>query len=99
MNLNRCACWGSSIPWHCDNEPLFGKLTDPKVIASMSLGSLVEFRVRRRGKEECSAPIQFGHGELFMVQLKRIMSTLPPRAAGAPGEPYPQVAIPAHRDL
>ena len=38
-NLNQYAGWGTSIPWHSDTEPLFGDQNDPKVIASMSLGS------------------------------------------------------------
>ena len=54
MNLNRYAGWGSSIPWHSDNEPLFGDQGDPKVIVSMSLGSSVDFRVCSRGR--CNAP-------------------------------------------
>ena len=51
MNLNRYAGWGSSIPWHSDNEPLFGDQSDPKVIVSMSLGSSVDFRVCKMPSE------------------------------------------------
>ena len=48
-NLNWYARCGSSIPWHSDDEPLFGDQSDPKVILSMSPGSSVDFRVRSRG--------------------------------------------------
>ena len=44
VNLNQYAVCGSFIRWHSDNEPLFGKREDPKVIVCMSLGSLVVFR-------------------------------------------------------
>ena len=67
VNLNRYAACGSSIPWHSDNEALFGDRSDPKVIVSMSLGSSVDFRVRRRGR--CNAPYSIGldHGDLLVM--------------------------------
>ena len=67
VNLNRYAGWGSSIPWHSDDEPLFGDQGDPKVIVSMSLGSSVDFRVRSRGR--CNAPssIRLDHGDLLVM--------------------------------
>ena len=34
VNLNWYAGWGSSIPWHCDNEPLFGDQSDAKVVVT-----------------------------------------------------------------
>ena len=34
--------------WHCDDEPLFGKFGNAKLIVSMSLGSSAVFRWRRQ---------------------------------------------------
>ena len=42
-NLNRYAGSGSHIPWHSDNEPLFGPQDSPKLIVSMSPCNSVEF--------------------------------------------------------
>ena len=38
VNLNQYSGNGSFIPWHRDNECLFGSPFEPKVIVSMSLG-------------------------------------------------------------
>ena len=67
MNLNRYAGWGSSIPWHCDNEPLFGDQGDPKVIVSISLGSSVDFRVCRRGRRNAPSSIRLDRGDLLVM--------------------------------
>ena len=58
VNLNRYAGDGSCIPWHCDNERLFGSPFEPKVIVSMSLGHSVLFKLRRRTPEK--TPLKFG---------------------------------------
>ena len=39
------------IPWHCDNELLFGFPFEPKVIVSMSLGHSALFTLRRRAPD------------------------------------------------
>ena len=68
VNLNRYAGWGSSIPWHSDNEPLFGDQSDPKVIVSMSLGSSVDFRVCRRwSRRNAPSSIRLDHGDLLVM--------------------------------
>ena len=67
VNLNRYAGCGSSIPWHSDNEPLFGDQCDPKVIVSMSLGSSVDFRVCRRGRRKAPSSIRLDHGDLLVM--------------------------------
>ena len=66
VNLNRYSGSGSSIPWHSDNESLFGPPNQPKLIVSMSLGHSVEFQVRRR---QCgvSSPIQLDHGDILVM--------------------------------
>ena len=67
VNLNRYAGWGSSIPWHSDDEPLFGDQGDPKVIVSMSLGSSVDFRVCSRGRRNAPSSIRLDHGDLLVM--------------------------------
>ena len=67
VNLNRYAGWGSSVPWHSVNEALFGDQSDPKAIVSMSLGSSVDFRVRRRGRRNAPSSIRLDHGDLLVM--------------------------------
>ena len=52
VNLNRYSGNGSFIPWHCDNERLFGSPFEPKVIVSINLGHSA---LRRR-----ILPLKFG---------------------------------------
>ena len=47
VNLNRYSSSGSCIPWHSDNESLFGSPNQPNRIFSVSLGHAVVFQVRR----------------------------------------------------
>ena len=47
-NLNLYRGLHSRDAWHCDDEPLFGKCGDAKLIVSVSLGSSAVFRWRRR---------------------------------------------------
>ena len=47
-NLNLYRGWKSCVGWHCNDEPLFGKRGDDKLIVSVSLGSTVLFRWRRQ---------------------------------------------------
>ena len=37
-NLNLYRGWKSCVGWHCDDEPLFGKCGDAKLIVSVSFG-------------------------------------------------------------
>ena len=67
VNLNRYAGDGSFIPWHCDNERLFGSPSEPKVIVSMSLGHSVLFKLRRRASEKTVTPIWLDHGDLLVM--------------------------------
>ena len=67
VNLNRYAGDGSCIPWHCDNERLFGSPFEPKVIVSMSLGHSVLFKLRRRTPEKTLSQIQLDHGDLLVM--------------------------------
>ena len=47
-NLNLYRGWKSCVGWHCDDEPLFGKCGDAKLIVSVSFGSFAVFRWRRQ---------------------------------------------------
>ena len=51
-NLNLYRGWKSCVGWHCDDEPLFGKCGDAKLIVSVSLGNFALFRGRR---QSCSS--------------------------------------------
>ena len=79
MNLNRYSGDGSCIPWHCDNEPLFGSPFEPKVIVSMSLGHSVLFKLRRRTSKNTPSQIRLDHGDLLVMdgltQLEYVHST------------------------
>ena len=55
-NLNLYRGWQSCVGWHCDDEPLFGKCGDAKLIVSVSLGNFAVFRWRRQ-----SCPADEGH--------------------------------------
>ena len=67
MNLNRYAGNGSFIPWHRDNERLFGSPFEPKVIVSMSLGHSALFKLRRRASEITPSQIWLDHGDLLVM--------------------------------
>ena len=79
VNLNRYSGNGSCIPWHCDNEPLFGSPFEPKVIVSMSLGHSALFKLRRRTSENTPSQIRLDHGDLLVMdgltQLEYVHST------------------------
>ena len=67
VNLNRYAGNGSCIPWHCDNERLFGSPFEPKVIVSMSLGHSALFKLRRRAPENTPSQNRLDHGDLLVM--------------------------------
>ena len=67
VNLNRYAGNGSFIPWHRDNERLFGSPFEPKVIVSVSLGHSALFKLRRRASENTPSQIRLEHGDLLVM--------------------------------
>ena len=73
VNLNRYSGSGSCIPWHSDNESLFG----PPIV-SMSLGHSVEFQVRRV-RYGVSSPLQLDRGDILVMDgvRNRSMHTAP----------------------
>ena len=68
MNLNQYSGKGSCIPWHRDNERLFGYPVGPKVIVGMSFGHSALFKLRRRAPEKTLIfPIWLDHGDLLVM--------------------------------
>ena len=67
VNLNQYASSGSFIRWHSDNESLFGPQNLPKLIVSLSLGSSVEFMVRRRAPGKVPSSIRLDHGDVLVM--------------------------------
>ena len=67
VNLNQYAGPGSHILWHSDGEPLFGPQYSPKLIVSLSLGSSVEFEVRRHASGEVPSSIRLDHGDVLVM--------------------------------
>ena len=67
VNLNRYAGTGSFIPWHRDNERLFGHPGEPKVIVSVGLGHSALFKLRRRALEYTPSEIRLDHGDLLVM--------------------------------
>ena len=67
VNLNRYGGRGSCIPWHCDNQRLFGHPDEPKVIISMSLGHSVLFKLRRRVTGNSPSHVRLDHGDLLVM--------------------------------
>ena len=64
MGLNRYSGSDLYIPWHSDDESLFGPQYHPKLIVSVSLGHSVEFQVRRAPR---GVPSPFGHGDVLVM--------------------------------
>ena len=67
-NLNLYRGWKSCVGWHCDDEPLFGKCGDAKLIVSVSLGTFALFRWRRQscpsGK---GGSCRLDHGDILVM--------------------------------
>ena len=80
VNLNRYSGSGSCIPWHSDNESLFGPPNQPKLIVSLSFGHSVVFQVRRV-PGDVPSPITLDHGDLLVMdgsaQLEYAHRTVP----------------------
>ena len=67
-NLNLYRGWNSCVGWHCDDEPLFGKCGDAKLIVSVSFGSSALFRWRRQScpDDECHS-CRLDHGDILVM--------------------------------
>ena len=58
---------GPSTPKHCDSEPVFGLLNEPKVFGSNSLGQSVLFNLHRRSSASSPSSIRLDHGDLLVM--------------------------------
>ena len=67
-NLNLYRGWKSCVGWHCDDEPLFGKCGDAKLIVSVSFGSSALFRWRRQSCSDGEGHLCWlGHGDILVM--------------------------------
>ena len=67
-NLNLYRGWNSCVGWHCDDEPLFGKCGDAKLLVSVSLGSSALFRWRRQSCPDDDRHFcRLGHGGILVM--------------------------------
>ena len=66
-NLNLYRGWNSCVGWHCDDEPLFGKCGDAKLIVSVSLGSFALFRWRRQSCSFNEGSCKLDHGDILVM--------------------------------
>ena len=67
-NLNLYRGLHSRVGWHCDDEPLFGKCGDAKLIVSVSLGTFALFRWRRRScPDDEGGSCRLDHGDILVM--------------------------------
>ena len=67
-NLNLYRGWKSCVGWHCDDEPLFGKCGDAKLIVSVSLGTFAVFRWRRQScPSDEGRSCRLDHGDILVM--------------------------------
>ena len=67
-NLNLYRGWKSCVGWHCDDDPLFGKCGDAKLIVSVCFGSSALFRWRRQSCPDDEGHLCcLGHGDILVM--------------------------------
>ena len=67
-NLNLYRGWKSCVGWHRDDEPLFGKCGDAKLIVLVSFGSSAVFRWRRQSCLDDEVYLCcLGHGDILVM--------------------------------
>ena len=67
-NLNLHRGWKSCVGWHCVDEPRLGECGDAKLIVSMSFGTSVVFRWRRRSCPDDEGHLCWlGHGDILVM--------------------------------
>ena len=68
-NLNLYRGWHSCVGWHSDDEPLFGKCGDAKLIVSVSLGTFALFRWRRQSyPSDKGGSCPLDHGDILVME-------------------------------
>ena len=67
-NMNFYRGWNSCVGWHRDDEPLFGKCGDAKLIVSVSLGNFALFRWRRQScHSDEGGSCRLEHGDILVM--------------------------------
>ena len=67
-NLNLHRGWNSCVGWHSDDELLFGKCGDAKLIVSVSLGTFAVFRWRRQScSSDEGSSCRLDHGDILVM--------------------------------
>ena len=67
-NLNLYGGSGSRVRWHSDDEGLFGERGDPKLFASLSLGSSALFKWKSRSRpDRDERSCWLHHGDLLVM--------------------------------
>ena len=71
VNLNLYGGSRSYVNWHCDDEPLFGGVGEPKLIASLSLGDDVTFKWKAKSCLDSEVgSCRLSHGDLLVMDGK-----------------------------
>ena len=85
-NLKLYRGWTSCVGWRCDDEPLFGKCGDAKLIVSVSLGSSAVFRCRRQSCPDDEGHLyRLGHGDILVMDGQCQDEFLHCTGSGRPG--------------
>ena len=67
-NLNLYGGLRSCVSWHCDDEPLFGGVGEPKLIVSLSLGEAATFKWKAKSCLDSEASsYRLHHGDLLVM--------------------------------
>ena len=67
-NLNLYGGLRSHVSWHCDYEPLFGGVGEPKLIVSLSLGSPATFKWKAKSCLDSEVrSCRLHHGDLLVM--------------------------------
>ena len=67
-NLNLYGGSKSYVSWHCDDEPLFGGVGEPKLIVSLSLGDAVTFKLKAKSCLDSEVrSCRLHHGDLLVM--------------------------------
>ena len=67
-NLNLYGGSRSYVSWHCDDEPLFGGIGEPKLIVSLSLGNAVTFKWKTKSCVDSEVgSCRLHHGDLLVM--------------------------------
>ena len=66
-NQNLYRGWKSCVGWHRDDEPLFGKCVDAKLIVSVRFGSSAVFKWKGQSCPDEGHLCCLGHGDILVM--------------------------------